>query len=75
VVTRTNGELAAACQAGIIHPAATRHALTEWRREQRYRAACRDADPPEMPIYAVIWRVRDAPPETTPPECFDAAPQ
>jgi len=50
------------CQGGIIHPAATRRALADWRYTQRCRAADRDAD--EVNAYAVIWRPRHAVPET-----------
>jgi hypothetical protein len=59
----TDAELAAACQAGIIHPAATRRALAEWRREQR-RAAHGDAVQQPSELYAVVWRAPNAQPET-----------
>jgi hypothetical protein len=58
----TDAELAAAFQAGIIHPAATRRALLEWRSAQRSHTAHRDAD--GMKVYAVIWRTQNPTPET-----------
>jgi len=59
----TDAELAAACQAGIIHPGATRRALAEWHREQR-RAAHGDAGQQPFELYAVVWRAPNAQSET-----------